>query len=156
MKAVCFTGHRIITVTDRMREKLRNKLIELIENGAEDFYAGGAVGWDMLCEQMVLKLRREYPHIKLHIILPCPAEEQSAEWSEEDKFAYSEILVEADSREIISKSRIHGCMKKRNQRLADLADCCVCWHNESISVCGTAQTVRMAREKGIPVFNLYE
>ncbi len=156
MKAVCFTGHRIIMITDRMREKLRSTLIELIENGAEDFYAGGAVGWDMLCEQTVLRLRREYPHIRLHIIMPCPAEEQSAEWNEEDKFAYSEILVEADSREMISKSYACGCMKKRNQRLVELADCCVCWHNESISVCGTAQTVRMAREKGIPILNMYE
>ncbi|MBQ8825842.1 MAG: DUF1273 family protein [Oscillospiraceae bacterium] len=156
MKAVCFTGHRIIKITGRIREKLRNTLIEMIENGAEDFYAGGAVGWDMLCEQTVLRLRRDYPHIRLHIVMPCPAEEQSAAWSEEDKFAYSEILVEADSREMVAKSYIQGCMKKRNQRLVDLADCCVCWHNESISMCGTAQTVRMAHIKGIPVFNLYE
>lgn len=156
MKSVCFTGHRIIKVTDSIRKKLRECVKKLINEGAEVFYAGGAVGWDMLCEQTVLKLRNEYPHIKLHIIMPCPAEEQTAEWSEEDKFEYSKILVEADSREIIARTYTDSCMKLRNQRLADLADCCVCYYNESIPVCRTAQTVEMAREKGIPVINLYE
>ena len=88
--------------------------------------------------------------------MPCPAEEQTAEWSEGNKFEYSKILIEADSREMVSKSYTYSCMKKRNQRLVDLADCCICYHNENISVCGTAQTVRMARDKGIPVINLYE
>ncbi|MBQ8780541.1 MAG: DUF1273 family protein [Oscillospiraceae bacterium] len=155
MKSVCFTGHRLIKVTDELKKRLRNKIIELIENGAEDFYAGGAVGWDMLCEQTVLELRNNYPHIRLHIIMPCPAEEQSAKWTNEEKFRYSEILVEADARELVCKSYTSGCMKMRNQRLVELADCCVCYYNENISMCGTAQTVRMAQSKGIPVVNLY-
>ena len=134
MSTVCFTGHRIIKVTDEIQGILTAVLEDLIENGADVFYAGGAVGWDMLCEQCVLKLRRKYPHIKLKVILPCPAEEQTSDWDDKDRFEYSEILMQADSREIVSRHYEDGCMKKRNQRLVELADCCVCWHNESISM----------------------
>lgn len=76
-KKCCFTGHRKISDADILREKLEKVLISLIENGTTDFYAGGAAGFDLLCEQTVLKLREGNPNIKLHLILPCNETEQT-------------------------------------------------------------------------------
>ncbi len=76
MKSVCFTCHRNIKEMAELKKALIKQLVKLIDEGAADFYAGGAVGFDMLCESAVIELRKRFPHIKLHLILPCPAEEQ--------------------------------------------------------------------------------
>ncbi len=78
MKSVCFTGHRNVKETAELKKSLLEQLVKLIDEGADVFYAGGAVGWDMLCESSVIELRERFPHIKLHLFLPCPAEEQTA------------------------------------------------------------------------------
>ena len=152
-KSVCFTGHRNVKETAELKNALIKQLVKLIDEGATDFYAGGAVGWDMLCERAVIKLRERFPHIKLHLILPCPAEEQTEKWSESDKAEFRRLLLAADTVEICSKHYFDGCMKLRNQRLVDLADVCVCYYNGK-QRSGTGQTVRMAEREGITSINL--
>ena len=125
----------------------------MIDEGAANFYAGGAVGWDMLCESVVIELRERFPNIKLHLILPCSAEEQTAKWSESDKAEFGRLLLAADTVEICSEHYFDGCMKLRNQRLVDLSDVCVCYYNGK-QRSGTGQTVRMAERQGKAKINL--
>ena len=156
MKNICFTGHRQIrndsSLTARLEKTLRN-LIE--QHGATDFYSGGAIGWDTLCAETVLKLRNTYPHIRLHLILPCCEAEQTASWNITQKEIYHKILSAADSVEFVSEHYYDGCMKKRNTRLTESADCCVCYYNEKRSASGTGQTVRMALKCNIDIVNLF-
>ena len=156
MKSVCFTGHRNVKKTIELKKSLFEQLVKLIDEGADVFYAGGAVGWDMLCERAIIELREKYPHIKLHLVLPCPAEEQTAKWSESDKREFMELLSAADMVEVCSEHYYDGCMKLRNQRLVNLADVCVCYYNESNKRNGTGQTVRMAERQGKEIINLVE
>lgn len=153
MKSVCFTGHRNVKETAELKEHLLEQLVKLIGEGADVFYAGGAVGWDMLCERTVIELREKYPHIKLHLVLPCPAEEQTAKWNENDKREFMELLSAADMVEVCSKHYYDGCMRVRNKRLIDLADICVCCYNESNKRSGTGQTARMAERRHICIIN---
>ena len=153
MKSVCFTGHRNVRITNELLALLNKTLTDLIENGAADFYAGGALGWDMLCEQIVLDLRKKYPHIKLHLVLPCSEVEQTARWNDMQKEEYRKILNAANDIEYTSDHYYDGCMKVRNARLVELADCCVCYYDNR-SRSGTGQTVRMAMDKGIKIINL--
>ncbi len=156
MKHVCFTGHRNIKINQDLAlllEEILRKLIQ--EETAVEFYSGGAIGWDMLCAQTVLKLRNEFPYIKLNLILPCSNEEQTALWNDSDKKTFMEILSSADSIEFTSENYYNGCMKKRNMRLVELSDCCICYYNIRNKFSGTGQTVRMAESKGIPIINLY-
>lgn len=152
MKTCCFTGHRTLTFTHELSKNLAETLMKLIENGVTDFYAGGALGWDMYCEKMVLRLKQMYPQIKLHLVLPCPAENQTLKWNADAKAEYYKIMSAADSTEILSDHYYDGCMQKRNQRMVDLADVCVCYCTRPKS--GTGQTVRMAQSKGLDIFNL--
>lgn len=156
MKNCCFTGHRRLKVTNALKIKLTAVLQSLIIQGITDFYAGGALGWDMLCEEIVLELRIKYPQIRLHLVLPCFPEEQTAEWNKEQKAAYYRILTSADSVEYTSVQYTPKCMKRRNVHLVELVDCCVCYYHAIISDSGTRQTVRMAREKGIRIINFYK
>lgn len=156
MKNICFTGHRNLPADiTSLTAALDAQLIELIEKGAENFYAGGALGWDMLCEREVLKLRKIYPQIKLHLLLPCPFSVQTSKWNPRNRAFYEKICEFSDSVTVLSDRYHKTCMKDRNQALVDRADCCVCFYDESNYISGTGQTVRMASNKGIEIINLF-
>lgn len=155
-KSICFTGHRIISkkVLPAALQELQRVLETAIAKGFVDFYAGGAIDWDTYCAQIVLDLREEYPGITLHLVLPYAKEEQTARWTENQKKAFDMIYEAADSHEFIAEDYTSSCMRLRNQRLVDLANCCICFCHQTKGRTGTAQTIHMARRKGIPVINL--
>ena len=152
LKTCCYTGHRIIKITPELVQRLKDTIIKLITQGVTDFYDGGAIGFDMLCAETVIALKGEYKDIKLHMLLPCPPEEHAKRWNKAQIAKYNEILKAADSVTVLSEHYTEDCMKQRNKRLVELADCCICYCANPRS--GTGQTVRMAEKKGINVLNL--
>ena len=118
-----------------------------------DFYDGGAIGFDMLAAETVIDLKAEYPDIKLHMLLPCPPEEQVKGWNKSQIARYEKILKAANSVTVVSENYTKTCMKQRNERLVELADFCICYCTNPRS--GTGQTVRMAERKGIKIINLF-
>lgn len=156
MKTVFFTGHRSNKIYTEDLYSLVRLLRKFISEGTVDFYAGGAKGWDMIFADMVLRLREDHaPLVKLHLVLPCPPDEQTARWNKYDKEEYQEILEAADSVEIVSEHYDKNCMKKRNERLVELGNICVCYYNEKRIRSGTGQTVRLAQKQGKEIINLY-
>lgn len=150
---ICFTGHRQITDFHETTKKLLKLLESLINQGAEDFYAGGALGFDTLCSLAVINLKYVHPQIRLNLILPCSNGEQTENWNEEQKATFRKILSEADSVEYTSEFYTKDCMKIRNARLVELSDGCICYYKERY-VSGTGQTIRMAQKKGITIYNI--
>lgn len=149
-----FTGHRALTLYDGLSERLDLTLVKLIESGITDFYAGGALGWDMLCENAVLHLKKSFPQIRLHLILPCAPSEQCKKWTNAQRAEYDRIYESADSVETLSQTYYNGCMQKRNSRLTELGRVCVCyWNGEPKG--GTYHTIRLAKKKALDIVNLY-
>ncbi len=110
----------------------------------------------MLCERVVLSLRENDSRIRLHLVLPCSSKEQTAKWTDAQKAEYYAILKDADSVEMVSEHYWNGCMKKRNAKLIEYADACICYYNVNRIRSGTGQTVRMAEKKGVPICNFAE
>ena len=111
MKAACFTGHRKIKEdTSLLSQRLYETLEKHIPCGLTDFYIGGALGFDTIAALTVLRLRKKYPFIKLHLVLPCPMEEQSKYWSDSDRRKLSDIISEADTTEIVCPHYTNDCM----------------------------------------------
>ena len=157
MKSCFFTGHRNAPSDSLLIIKTGTLIIDLITKcGVTDFYAGGAVGWDMICEKIILDLKEKYPKIKLHLVLPCPPEIQTTKWNSKQIEEYNRILNSADDVEIVSEKYETDCMKKRNARLVKYGDICICYYNEKDSRSGTGQTVRMAQKAGKPIANMYD
>ena len=160
MKSACFTGHRMISEEATLLEQRLYSVLEKLvaEEGVTDFYVGGAVGFDTLAERCVLRLRdalRGKADIRLHLVLPCSNEEQTRNWTDGQKEEFRRILQRADSVEYTSQRHFRGCMGRRNARLVECADSfCVCYYDVKRQS-GTGQTVRMAREKGLGVVNLF-
>lgn len=93
LKVACFSGHRNLPQdSTELQANLEKAIIELIEQGVVFFGNGGAVGFDALAATTVLKLKEDYLHIRLVMVLPCPPEQQSSRWNDEQKKRYYKIL----------------------------------------------------------------
>lgn len=149
---VCFTGHRVIApcAAPAVASRLYDTLKELIHEGFSEFAAGGALGFDTLAAKTVLALKREFPIIKLTLILPC--REQTKGWRSADTDVYDYILKSADEIIYTAEEYSAGCMHKRNRRLVDESSVCVCYLTEERG--GTAYTVKYAEKSGLRIINL--
>ena len=148
----CFTGHRVIPSGEKetIRYSLKSAVEKAIQNGYRFFGTGGALGFDTMAAQTVLKLKRQYPHIRLILVLPCIT--QTTEWKQADIDEYERIKSLADKVVFTSREYTSGCMHKRNRHLVDNSSLCICYLTRLSG--GTAYTVRYAESKKINVFNL--
>ena len=153
-KTCCFTGHRKIPPEqyESIAERLESEIINLINQGVVNFEAGGAIGFDMLAETTVLKLKERYPQIKLILILPCFAQTKYWEWNDIEK--YYEIKRKSDEVIYISNIYTKKCMFERNRNLVDNSSCCICYKTQNQG--GAAYTVKYAAKKQIKVINVAE
>lgn len=152
VKTVCFTGHRKIPPSEieLVSQKLEETIIKLIEMGYEFFGTGGALGFDTLAAQTILKLKSKYPQVRLILVLPC--ETQADLWNKDDKEIYYEIKSKADKSVCISNSFTNECLFKRNRHLVDNSNLCVCYYKHNKG--GTAYTVNYAISKQKLVINI--
>lgn len=153
-KTACFTGHRKIASEQQriVAERLKQTVEKLILNGYCYFGAGGALGFDTLAAECVLYLKKQYPQIKLILVLPCKT--QTRGWDSEDIAIYEQIKAQADKVVYTSEEYTRGCMFKRNRHLVDNSSICIAYLTESKG--GTAYTVNYAKQKKIHVINLAE
>lgn len=155
----CFIGHRDIDANMTVLSLLLCSIFERLIAGhsVTDFYAGGAIWFDTVAADTVLRMREKYPQVKLHLVLPCSNADQTKNWTAKQVAYFNRILGLANSVEYISDRYYNGCMNACNARLVELAsECCISYWNPNDFRSGTGQTVRMARKKGIPVINLFE
>ena len=153
----CFyTGHRKLPQhrIEYIRSLIKEKVKLLIEeHGVKDFIAGGALGFDTLAAECIIGLKTVYPHIKLHLYLPCY--NQSASWSNEDKYKWHILAAQADDFKYITEGNYsYGCMQKRNRAMVDSAYYGLAYY--ILEKSGTGATVRYAEQKGHIVENIAE
>ncbi len=152
MKSCCFTGHREIpyqeheTIAVRLEEEVRKR----IAAGFDTFRAGGALGFDTMAALCVLKLKKEFSHIRLCIDVPHRGQEQR--WSMENRKLYQEILLFADEVNILAESYMRGCMHVRNRYMVDHSECVIAYVRKASG--GSAYTVEYAEKKGVEVIRV--
>lgn len=149
----CFSGHRVIPedVREPLREALERQIRFLIECEYYCFCSGGAMGFDLMAAQIVLELKKENPRLELRMILPF--REQAERWNQKEREKYYTVLEQADKREYVCGEKYSpGCYRRRNQRLVDESDFCLCYMTREKS--GTGMTVAYANQKGMKVRNL--
>ena len=141
-KTACFTGHRKIAIEQRkiVAERLKNTVESLISEGYRYFGTGGALGFDTLAAQCILYLKKQYPYIKLILVLPCKT--QTRDWKSEDIAIYERIKAQADKVVYTSKEYTRDCMFRRNRHLVDNSSICIAYLTKNKG--GTAYTVNYA------------
>ncbi len=151
-KRCCFTGHRDIPDDRYVRtmQLLRQKILKLYTEGYRIFNAGGALGFDTMAAQAVLKLKESFPDVQLHLYLPYPR--QAEKWSKKDRAVYEYILKHSDRITYAADEYNSMCTNIRNRALVDNADLCIAYCTQTTG--GTVYTMNYALDNGVDVINL--
>lgn len=150
----CFTGHRHIAQDEKqeVKRQLERVLRSLIGEGIRYFGSGGARGFDLMAADVVLQFKKEFPHIRLIMVLPC--RDQTRGWRWEDIRHYESILSQADKVVYVQEKYSPGCMQKRNRHLVEYSSVCVAYCTRDTG--GTAYTIRYACQKGLKIIRLVD
>lgn len=148
-----FTGHRQV---EREAESLLPPLLSravayAYAEGCRTFLTGGALGFDTLAARAVIAFRLAHRDVRLELLLPCI--DQAEGWSPRRRAEYDWILSEADEVCYLADAYDKRCMIRRNAALADRCDLLIAYVGHERS--GSAQTLRLATERGKRVYNLY-
>ena len=151
-ESCCFTGHRSLSGEEKLKAavRLRRVIEEQIKAGIVFYGAGGARGFDTLAAQTVLDMKKEYPQLRLILVLPC--ENQTRGWHSEDIAVYEDIKRRSDKVVYVSREYTPDCMHRRNRHLVDHSGTCICYLTRSTG--GTAYTVDYARRRGLRIINV--
>ena len=97
-KICSFFGHREIVVTEELKSKLMELVLDLVGNkGFNTFYFGGFGMFDDLAWEVVSQVKKEYPNIKRVYCLSDPRHElpsKRPKWLKDDdyeKFIYLDL-----------------------------------------------------------------
>ncbi|MGN0748203.1 MAG: SLOG family protein [Christensenellales bacterium] len=154
---LCFTGHRSQKLPWRfneednrcvnMKNKAKEKIEQSINAGYVNFISGMALGFDMICAEIVLELKKNYPDIKLVCAIPC--KNQDKLWSEEYKKRYKRILKQADIVRYIAEEYTKTCMLERNDYMLNNSSKVIALYNGLAG--GTKSTIMKAEKMGLKI-----
>lgn len=154
----CFTGHRPNKLpwgyneSDSrcisMKEKLYREIEKSIQEGYIIFLCGMALGFDMLCAEIVLSLKKKNKNIKLIGALPC--KNQDNKWSTNQKKRYRAILSQLDGIRCIYDEYVgQKCMIERNEYMVNNSSKIIVLYNGKSG--GTKSTLLYAKTKGLNI-----
>ena len=152
-KTCCFSGHREIpfgTELDKLASDVEIAVKGLVFRGYTDFLAGGAIGFDTLCADTVLKLKYQGYPVVLKVISPFKGQE--AKWSREQRETYYEILRSADEVIYTAEEYSKGCYFVRNRFMVEHSSAIVCYLRHETG--GTAFTVAQAEKSGLEIIKV--
>ncbi len=151
----CFTGHRRISEQDILwlRRRLREEILALVKEGVGTFFAGGALGFDTIAAQEVLRVRA-MGLSNLRLVLALPYVGQEEQWSQRNAAIYRSLLRQADEVVYMAEGYRRGVMHQRDRYMVDHSAYCICYLVQETG--GTAYTAQYAREQGVLVRNLAE
>lgn len=150
----CFTGHRpqklpwgfnenderFIDMKNRTKVEIENA----IKKGYHTFLCGMALGFDMMCAELVLELKKKYPHIKLIGAIPCRT--QSSRWFKAQQDRYDKLVKQLDDIRCIYDEYVDGCMQERNQYMINNSSLVIALYNGLGR--GTKSTIDYAKKQG--------
>ena len=153
-KTACFTGHRELREPYEVVYAKTLKIVEtLILKGYKYFGAGGARGFDAITADVVLNLKKKYPHI--HLILVLPFHKQ---YEHEKTWTGNEIRLHEKHKKMASKvvytQEVYssGCYYKRNRHLVDFSSVCITYQYKSMG--SSAYTTKYARKNNLQFINI--
>jgi len=159
--ALCFTGHRPDALPSRgaidsygmlrLNMLLERAVVRALDDGFTSFLTGGALGFDTMAAETVLRLSKGNPAVRLYLALP--GLDQTEGWSEPELARYDAIMAAANGRVYYAAECCSpSSMRERNRYLVDHSSGCIAYLRRMRG--GTLYTVNYALERGVPVDNL--
>ncbi len=130
-----------------MKEKIKHEIERVIKRGYDTFLCGMALGFDIICAEIVLELKKQYSHIKLVGALPC--KNQSCKWHEKDKIRYNKVLSQLDGVRCIYNYYVDGCMQERNNFMVNSSSLGIALFDGKSG--GTKKTIEYAEKQNVEI-----
>ena len=142
MKIVTFCGHGKLggEPVKKIKETVLSEIEKLILNGAEEFLLGGYGDFDIMCAQVLLELKLNYPHICTILVTPYLDRKYNTT-------LYS--FIEYPEIETVTKS---VAIVKRNEYMVNRSDVVVAFVKYDFG--GAAKTLEYAKRKGKQIINI--
>ena len=131
-----------------LKQRLKDEIYTAVSEGCTDFLCGMALGTDTWAAELVLEIQKTLSGIKpvhLHAYLPFAGQDER--WSARGRKRYRAILDRCDSVTVIADRYTPSCMEARNEAMIRRADRLIAVYDGKKG--GTANTIRLAHEKGI-------
>lgn len=137
---------------NKLESDVLNAILESYKKGYRTFLCGGAMGFDLLCGEIVLMVRKQFKDIKLICMLPFEgqAENFPQNWYER----YHEVLKQCDHIDYISPDFIPGCYYDRNEKMVNSSSRVITYFDGKMG--GTARTIAYAQKNKLDILNICE
>lgn len=159
-KTACFTGHRPDKLNGynprdnkELLWKLRSFVVQHIEEkNVKTFITGMALGIDTWSALIVLKLKEQYPDLKLIAAVPC--QNHSDKWTKESRDQWQYIIDRCNEVVYVSNEPYtKWCMQKRNEWMCNNSDYVIAVWDESSGGTGNCVKYAIKTEKEITYIN---
>jgi len=178
---VCFIGHRTVADTRKVKNRLIDIVLKLIEKGADAFLFGSRSDFNSLCWEVVTELKEKYPNIK-RVCYNAPHETAFTSREERENCERSFLQITkrevhfADYEQSVNSQKALNANRNayilRNQEIIDASDVCVFYYNKDYlppirksankylsdyqPKSGTAIAFAYATQKKKQIINLFE
>ena len=146
MHRCCFTGHRpqkLSRSERKIKADLEKAIQQAIADGYTTFITGMAYGVDIWAGEIVVRLRKRNPDLRL--IAAVPFQGFESRWSTEWKQAYTNLLEQVDLVRYICPGYSPGAYQRRNEWMVDHSNRVIAVFNGEPS--GTKNTVQYSESK---------
>lgn len=160
----CFTGYRPDKFPFELKlgtkdfisleNKIYDAVFTAVRDGAQTFYCGMAMGFDLLCGKAVADIKKATPNKEIKLIATVPFRKQQDNFTPTWKKLYDIVLSEADEVVIISEEYHKGCFADRNEYMVNKSGNVITYFDGHSG--GTANTLRYAVKKGRKIINIAE
>lgn len=135
-----------------IKQLLEEQVRQLISDGYDYFITGMALGYDTWLADCVIKLKQEFPHVKLEAAIPCINQEKV--WVNlYDQIRYHDILACCDEITYVSKNSYSPyLMIKRNEYMIDHCDIVLACYDGTDG--GTRRAYAYALKNKKPIINI--
>lgn len=133
-----------------LKARLRAAVESAVHEGMEHFICGMAEGCDLYFAEIVLALKKRYPHITIEAAIPCPTQPDG--WSAAQQARYRALLSRCDYETMVQQAYSPGCMQRRNRYMVDHASLLIAVNDGQTG--GTRQTIEYAFKRGVSVVDI--
>lgn len=128
-------------------------IFDAIDVGYRNFLFGGAPGYDIVCAELVAKMKKAFGVVRLVCVLPYSSFPDSKHFDEKWRYRYEMVLPSCDS--VINATGLsfhtRGCYQTRNKFMVNNSSRLICYHTDKSG--GTANTIQYADTQGIEIIN---
>ena len=161
-KTCFFAGHRPYRFTFTPEEEkefystltanIAKAIREIAESGCDTFLCGGSIGFDIMCSEAVIELKKERSDIRLVCMLPF--ENHHTDFPSEWQNRFLNILEACDFIDYISPIKVMGCYYDRKQKMIDNSQYMLTYFDGRGG--GTARVVAAAQSNKLKITNLFD